>query len=247
MIEVYSYSIKLIDPLFFAREGISGAFTAPYLHATAINHAVTWTMGVGRPDQSYLIGEWNGHRNEPHYKNSKIEENFYFTPARLIKSVNYYTEVAKGDGERFIQVGYGAAKINGISVGRNEVLKAYKLYSIASESVFEGYLYTKIDIGLFPKLIRLGSFRSLAVLEMKKKYKILGKEKNKCCDHPVDPLVHKPIMGMLVPLLPYPIVENAVLETAWEIRKYGKRKFVAALVELWQDRKKADIGVTSIF
>lgn len=228
--ELFSFTIKLVDPIFFARESISGAFTPPYLHATALNHAVTWAMGKTRDDQSYFMTEQQGGRNTPHYENSLIDDDFYLTPARLVGPPNYYTEIVKGDGDRAIQVGYGAAKINGVNVGKNEVLKAYRIYSLAPESLLEGYLLARIDIReKVPKLIRLGSFRGIASLELGGPYKILGKEKRKYCDHPIDPLVSKVIRGVSVAMLPYPIVDQAMAEDVLEIRKYGQRAFVASV------------------
>jgi len=227
---LYSYSLKLLDPLFFAREGISGAFTPPYIHATALNHAVAWAMGKCRDEQSYLMTNINGDRNVPFYESSLIDNDFYLTPARLKGSPSYYTEIVKGDGDKAIQVGYGAARINNVSVGRNEVLKAYRIYSIASESIFEGYIYLNIDVERLPKLIRLGSFRGLAVLEVNGPLRIIGKEKKKYCDHPVDPLVSKVLRGTSVPMLPYPVVDQAMIEDVLEIRRHGQRVFVSSLL-----------------
>jgi len=227
--ELYSYSIKLFDPLFFAREGISGAFTPFYLHATALNHALAWAMGKCRDDQPYFMTEENGGKNIPRYETSWIDKDFYVTPARLKGPTSYYTEIVKGDGDKNIQVGYGAARINGVQVGKNEVLKAYRIYSIAPESVFEGYLYSNLPADNSPTLIRLGSFRGLALFEIDKSYKVIGNERKKYCDHPVDPLVSKVLQGAPVPMLPYPIVDQAMVEDVWEIRKFRQRVFVAAL------------------
>jgi len=227
--ELYSYTIKLIDPLFFAKEGISGAFTVSYLHATALNHALTWAMGKSRHDQPYFMAEENGGKNRPRYETSWIDNEFYATPARLKGAPTYYTEIVKGDGDKNVQIGYGAAKINDVAVGKNEVLKAYRLYSISSESVFEGYVYSNIQSDKFPKLIRLGSFRGLALFKIEESYKIIGNEKKKYCDHPVDPLVNKVLRGIAIPMLPYPVVDQALVEKVVEIRKFRQRIFVAAL------------------
>lgn len=227
--ELFSFRIRLIDPVFFAREGVSGAFTPPYLHATALNHAVTWAMGEEREDQSYLMSDQRGGRNTPHYESSLIDDDFYFTPARLVGSPNYYTEIVKGDGDRAIQVGYGAAKINGVNVGKNEILKAYRIYSLAPESIFEGYILSPSHIDCMPGLIRLGSFRGVASLELSGPLKIIGTEKRKYCDHPVDPLVSKVIRGVPVPMLPYPIVDQAMAEDVLEFRKHGQRAFAASV------------------
>lgn len=226
---LYSYSLKLIDPLFFAREGISGAFTPPYIHATALNHALAWTMEKGREDQSYLMINANGDRNVPFYESSLIDKDFYLTPARLRGAPSYYTEIVKGDGDKTIQVGYGAARINNVSVGKNEVLKAYRIYSIAPESIFEGYLFLNFDVNKLPKLIRLGSFRGLAVFEFNGPLRIIAREKQKYCDHPVDPLVSEVLRGTSVSMLPYPIVDQAMVDDVLEIRRRGQRAFVASL------------------
>ena len=81
--ELFQYAIKLIDPLFYSHEALSGAYTMRYLHATAINHSVAWSMGRQREDQSYFISDAKGGRNVPRYENSWIEPDFYFTPAAL--------------------------------------------------------------------------------------------------------------------------------------------------------------------
>lgn len=224
--ELYSYSLKLIDPLFFAREGISGAFTSPYIHATALNYALSWAIGKSRNDQSYLMTNANGDKNMPSYESSLIDKDFYLTPARLKGSPCYYPEIVKGDGDKTIQVGYGKAEINGVSVGRNEVLKAYRIYSISPESIFEGYIYLNIDVDQLPKLIRLGSFRGLVIFEVNGPLKIIGQEKRKFCDHPVDPLVNKVVKGISVSMLPYPVVDQAMVEDVLEIRRHGQRAFV---------------------
>lgn len=230
--KLYSYGIKLIDPLFFAREGISGAFTPPYLHATALNHAVTWAMGKSREDQSYFMTNGNGSRNCPRYESSLIDNEFYLTPARLNGATNYYSEIVKGDSDGSIQVGYGISELNGKRIKRrfnNELLKAYRIYSIAPESLFEGYLFARSETEQFPKLIRLGSFRGLAILEINGPLKVIGKEKQKYCDHLVDPLVSKVLRGIPVPMLPYPVVDQAMVDEVLEIRKFGQRVFVASV------------------
>ncbi|MDD5089729.1 MAG: hypothetical protein PHQ23_02330, partial [Candidatus Wallbacteria bacterium] len=112
---IYPYTVRLIDPLFYSRESLSGAFTPPYLHATAINHAVAWAMGRSRIDQSYLISDAAGGRNVPRYANSFIEPDFYFTPASLEGDLDYYAETVKGDMDYYISPGFGQAKINGVA------------------------------------------------------------------------------------------------------------------------------------
>lgn len=226
---LWSYRIKLIDPLFFSREGISGAFTPPYIHATALNYAVASSIGKCREDQLYITADADRGRNTPWYKSSKIEKDFYLTPARLCSSPNYYVEVVKGDGDRLIEIGYGSKQLEGVQVGRNEVLKAYRLFSLAPESIFEGYLYTVLEPQEFPRLIRLGSFRSIAIFNIEEEYRIIRCVEQKLCDHAVDPLVNKVLRGVMVPILPYPIIDQPLVSKAWEIRKNNRPTYVAAV------------------
>lgn len=251
--QVYLYRIKTIDPIFFAHEGISGAFTTPYIHATALNHAVRWAKGDSFEDQSYIINE---HRNEPHYQSSKITDKFYLTPARVCGNAGYYPEFVKGDGDKFIQAGYGKTKIKvplaqvEKTVKRrfhNELLKAYPIFSISPETEFEGYLYSIIPPDKFPELIRLGSFRGLAQFKILEECKILSIDKNKPCQHPVDPLVHKPKRGVLIPMLPYPIVESPVLEDVFLIKRRGQNYYIATFREYKRSSPEVSKGGIEIF
>lgn len=250
---LFEYTIQLIDPLFYAREAIGGAYTPLFLHATALNHAIAWAMGLSRPDQAYLISDEGGGKNRPRYENSWIEPNFYFTPARLDKAANYYTEVVKGDREASIQVSYGGAKLDldflsfdpalvealkkNSTVKRtnkvtlkspSEVLKAYRLFSLAPESVFSGFLFTVYEnTEQFPILIRLGSFRGLAELRFKGPLKVKGMGGVQYCCHAVDPLVSPTLRGIPVPMLPYPVVDQPYVKETLEIRRFGNPAFVA--------------------
>ncbi len=226
--EIHSYSIKLIDPLFYAHEALSGAFTQRYLHATAINHAVAWAMGRMREDQSYIVSEAQGGRNVPRYTDSWIEPDFYFTPAALEGDADYLVETVKGDMDYLIQPGFGQAKIMGKNVGRNEVLKAYRIFSLPPETVLSGYLHVEPDtLERMPAIIRLGSFRGKAELQIGKREKTFGVTPNQYVSHPVDPLVSKVKRGFMIGMFPYPIVDNALAEDAVEIRAHGRPAFIA--------------------
>ena len=251
--KVYLYRLQLIDPIFFAREGISGAFTTPFIHATAINHAILWAMGEEFDDQSYIN---NDNRNVPKYYSSKITDDFYFTPARPCWSKGYYLEHVKGDGDKFIQAGYGATKIKvpGFTEERtvkrrfhNELLKAYTIFSIPPETEFEGYLYSKLNPEEFPKLIRLGSFRGLAQLQILEECRILYSDKNKPCQHTVDPLVHKPKRGILIPMLPYPIVDNPLIEDVLFIKKQKFKVYIASFEKIHNYTSKVSRGSIEIY
>ncbi len=226
--EIYPYTVKLIDPLFYSHEALSGAYTPAYLHATAMNHAVAWSMGRVREDQSYIISEQNGGRNIPRYNHSWIEPDFYFTPASIVGGVNYIVETVKGDMDYLIQPGFGQAKIFGKNIGRNEVLKAYRIFSIPPETEFTGYLHADPDVvKSLPTYIRLGSFRGKAVIEIGDKIKTFGIVSDQYINHPVDPLVSRVKRGVMIGMFPYPIVDSALVENVYEIRNHGQREFVA--------------------
>lgn len=226
--EIYPYTITLIDSLFYSQEALSGAYTPRYLHATAINHAVAWSMGRLREDQSYIISDSGGGRNIPRYEHSWIEPDFYFTPAAINGNANYMVETVKGDMDYLIQPGFGQAKIMGKNVGRNEVLKAYRIFSLPPESEFNGYLHAEPDtVKLLPEYIRLGSFRGKARLEIGRSEKIFGIASDQYVNHPVDPLVSKVKRGVMIGMFPYPIVDSAFAEDVFEIRNHGRREYIA--------------------
>jgi len=212
--KVHKYTIKLLDPLFYSREGLSGAITPRYIHATALNHAVLYALGK-ESNQPYFISEKNGGRNTPRYESSFIEgAGFYFTPARPRGSVQLSPEIVKGEADGFMVKGYGSR------TGKPEVLKASQLFSIVPETKFGGFVLIddeeKIPSNL---LIRLGSFRGKAKLNIGKGYEP-KKEKNiSFVSHPVDPLVSDVIRGVMINMFPYPIVENAVCRDCWEIKR----------------------------
>lgn len=220
MIRVLRYGIALLDSLFYSREGLSGAITPKYLHATAVNHAVAYALGINPEDQPYIISENNGGRNTPRYENSLISEDFYFTPARPEGNVTYLPEIVKGELDGFIKRGYGAG-----AGGRAEVLKASRLFSIPPEMRFEGYLLCKKEFD-FPRVIRLGSFRGKARLTGAE-VKVVSEKSEELVEHPVDPLVNEVMRGVMINMFPYPILENAVCKDCIEIRERGLRKFVA--------------------
>jgi len=213
--KIYEYTISLLDPLFYAREGLSAAFTPPYLHATAINFAVAAALGIKPEGQSYIISDYNGGRNTPRYKNSIASGSFYFTPGRLSGPLRYSPEWTKGENDGF------TAK-----TGMGEVLKAEILNYLPPETEFKGFLSINNGV-VFPGLIRLGTFRGKAKLSFEE-WEIIGKTDEKhSVNHPVDPLVSRVRRGVMIGMFPYPIVDNAVVEAVYEVRKGWKRAFVA--------------------
>jgi len=202
---IFQYTIKLLDPLFYSREGLSGAVTPSYLHATAINHAVAYANGEGG-NQPYIMAETNGGRNIPRYKNSFITRNFYFTPARIKENPSYLPEIVKGESDGFIRK---------VSPGA-EILRASQLFLIPPETEFKGYGYIKSGFSL-TEIIRFGSFRGKAKLIIAPA-KFVGEAHKVLVDHPTDPLVCKTSRGVMINIFPYPIIENAVCDICYKIR-----------------------------
>ncbi len=206
--------------MFYSREGLAGAFTPSYIHATAINHAVAFSLNIEPANQPYIMMESNGGRDIPRYENSKATDSFYFTPARLSGNLNYFGEVVKGDGDKYVQLGYGK------STGKKEILKASKIFSIPPESIFEGFVLIFKEEILMPQLIRLGSFRGKAELTLSNELKLSDKKIVGYVDHPVDPLITSPRKGRFVNMLPYPIVDNAFCDNCLEVYDHGKKIYI---------------------
>uniref|UniRef100_A0A7C4U6N1 Type I-D CRISPR-associated protein Cas5/Csc1 n=1 Tax=candidate division WOR-3 bacterium TaxID=2052148 RepID=A0A7C4U6N1_UNCW3 len=198
MYKIYLYQIKLVDPLFYSREGLSASFTPPYLHATAVNFAVKNALNIDPHEQPYIISEENGiSKDNPRYKNSLISNDFYFTPARLITPLKYFSEITKGENDGFI-----------FTTKQGEPLQAGTLNYISPESIFEGFLVEKRPYK-WPKTIRLGSFRGKAVLKLNELEILKIINSNTVVSHPVDPLVTVVKKGIAIAMFPYPIIENA--------------------------------------
>lgn len=229
--KVYTYSVFLLDPLFYAREGFSAAYTPPYLHATAINFAVVAVLpavvtGIDPQEQPYVISEHNGGRNTPRYKNSLASDKFYFTPARLVSPLEYFPEWTKGENDGFT-----------VQTKMGEVLKAEILNYLPPETKFKGFLIAN-EVILFPNLIRLGTFRGKARLILEEAEIVKALEKEQTASHPVDPLLSKVFRGIMVNMFPYPIVENATIRHGIEVRSKNERfAKIVALPDKWQSPK----------
>jgi len=198
MYKIYLYRIKLFDFLFYSREGLSAAFTPPYLHATTVNLAVKNAVNIDPQQQPYLVKDESGlSKNNPRYKNSLVSNDFYFTPARLTTPLKYFPEITKGENDGFI-----------FKTKPGESLQASTLNYISPESVFEGFLLER-NAHKWPKIIRLGSFRSKAILELIELEIIKTYNFNIVVSHPVDPLITRVKRGIAIMMFPYPIIENA--------------------------------------
>lgn len=221
--KVFVYSIYLLDPLFYAREGLSAAFTPPYLHATAINFAVNAALGIYPEGQPYVVSDHNGGRNIPRYKNSLSSDKFYFTPAKLTSPLKYFPEWTKGENDGF------AAQTK-----MGEVLKAEILNYLPPETEFKGFLLSKEDIA-FPDLIRLGTFRGKARLFVEEQEIVRALEKEQTASHPVDPLLSEVFRGIMINMFPYPIIENATVKHGLEVRNRKEPLMkVVAFPDEWQ-------------
>jgi len=198
MYKIYLYQIKLLDPLFYSREGLSASFTPSYLHATAVNFAVKNALNIDPQEQPYLICDENNiSKDNPRYKNSLISNDFYFTPSRLTIPLKYFSEITKGENDGFI-----------FATKQGESLQASTLNYISPESIFKGFLIEKKSYE-WPKIIRIGSFRGKAILELTELEILKVCNSNTVVSHPVDPLVTDVKKGIAISIFPYPIIENA--------------------------------------
>ncbi len=221
MISVYLYKIKLLDPLFYSREGLSASFTLPYLHATAVNLAVKSALNIDPQEQSYILTDEPVYRNNPRYKNSLVSNDFYFTPARLISPLKYFPEITKGENDGFI-----------FTTKPGELFQAGTLNYIPPESTFEGFLIEKKSVE-WPKIIRLGSFRGKALLELNK-LEIVGTFDSKTIvSHPVDPLITNVKRGIAISMFPYPIIENPEC-VGYVLAKSNGKKYRIAFPQEWE-------------
>jgi hypothetical protein len=220
--QVFKYALKLLDPLFYSLEGFSGAYTPPCIHATALNFAALNILNFEPAAQPYIMSDANGGRNIPRYTDSRASPIFYFTAGRLNKkfSIDYMPDLTKGEHDTYLQ-----------KTKQGEPLKISRLYYISPETEFEGYLilYHDVDLNVL-KLLRLGSFRGKAELTFDKALKIIRVKQDCYVDHLVDPLVCNVKRGVFKNILPYPLIENAMVAKGI-IVKEGMREVCIALPE----------------
>lgn len=221
MISIYLYRIKLLDPLFYSREGLSASFTVPYLHATAVNLAIKSALNIEPQEQPYVITNDSVHRNNPRYKNSLVSDDFYFTPARLVSFLKYFPEITKGENDGFI-----------FTTKQGELFQAGTLNYIPPESVFEGFLIEKKSFE-WPKIIRLGSFRGKALLELIELEIVGASDSSAIVSHPVDPLITNVKRGIAISMFPYPIIENPEC-VGYVLVKLNDKKYKIAFPQEWE-------------
>ena len=216
---IVRYTIALHDPLYYAREGLDGAFTPPCIHATALNCAVSDALCETPDQQPFVqIGADEG-KDAPRYKDSRISRRFYLTPAAP-ELFGYWTEMAKGENDGFVSF-----------VRAGEILKATQLNFIPPETQFTGFAIIEEDLAL-PRMIRLGSFRGIAELKTEPCEQPTRSDKPQLVSHYVDPLVSRIQRGVMMNLFPYPIVGNAVCHNVVGVRhSYTKRRYRIA----WPD------------
>jgi hypothetical protein len=218
-VTIYRTHLTLLDPLFYAREGLSGGFTPMVIHATALNHAYAATIGLNLPGQAYLQVSNESVRspNVPFYQNSLVMDRIYLTPMEPSNSISYIAETTKGDHDGFIS-----------KTKQGEILKAYRLHYIPPDTAFEGFALALGNAIVEDKLIlRLGSFRGSGRFRTDKigaPLKILA---NVFVNHTVDPLVSHVSRGAAVNIFPYPILRNARCQKAYQVVFRGRKMMVA--------------------
>jgi hypothetical protein len=219
---IFRYNLELEDFLFYAREAIAGTVTPRCLHATAVNYALAYAMNLFPEKQPYFMVTSEG-RNVPEYSSSLIPgAGFYATPASLESSygMELATFLVKGDRE-----GYGSITGKG-----GEVLRVSRVSMLPPGTVFTGFILCKEAI-MFPERIRLGRFRSPVRVSLQKASKVVPGEGG-VASHPVDPLVTHAKKGVLIPMLPYPLVNHACTDRCLRVDIGGERCYVA-LPDAW--------------
>lgn len=242
MIQAYEYKITLLDHLFYAREGLSAAYTPPYLHATAINLAVCAALNMFPEGQPLVISDENGGRNIPRYKSSLISEDFYFTPARLDGVSFYQPEMTKGENDGYTVVTSPNLSQEGFrGKGAGELFRAETLNYLTPETKFEGFLIIRDEetgkIHAFPDefLIRLGTFRGKARMRLNLLRTVRPLKEPGVASHPVDPLVSSVRRGVAINMFPYPVIENCVVSYGlWCLKSGSGLEQIVALPDNWK-------------
>ncbi len=239
--QAFEYSIMLLDPLFYAREGFSAAYTPPYLHATAVNLAVSAALNLVPDAQPLIISDENGGQNVPRYKNSLINEQFYFTPARIVGAVFYQPEVTKGENDGYTVVtSPNLAQVGFRGKGAGELFRAETLNYLTPETRFEGFLIIRDEMSgdapVFSDefLIRMGTFRGKARIKLKALRSLRPLREPGTASHPVDPLVSSVRRGVAVNMFPYPVVDNCTVDHGiWCLKSGSGFEQIIALPDQW--------------
>ena len=239
--QAFEYTIKLLDHLFYAREGLSAAYTPPYLHATAVNLATSAALNLSPDTQPLIMSDENGGQNVPRYKNSLISDQFYFTPARISGAVFYQPEITKGENDGYTVVTSPNLAQKGFrGKGAGELFRAETLNYLTPEAEFEGFLIIRDEDAdkaiKFPEefLIRLGTFRGKACLKIKALRTVRPLQDSGTASHPVDPLVSSARRGVAINMFPYPVVDNcAVNHGIWCLKSGSAFEHIIALPDKW--------------
>ncbi len=198
--KVFRYILELQDFLFYAQEAVTGTVTPAWLHATALNHALAYAMNLFPEGQPYFMATAEG-RNVPAYSSSLIAgAGYYATPGRVenLRSLKPAIFLVKGDKEGYCVKG-----------ARAEVLRVSRVSMLPPGTCFTGFIVCNERLP-FPERIRLGRFRSPASMRLQEAAVVAFREDG-VASHPVDPLVSMTRRGVLVPMLPYPLVDRALV------------------------------------
>jgi CRISPR type I-D-associated protein Csc1 len=248
--QAFEYNIKLLDHLFYAREGLSAAYTPPYLHATAVNLAVNAALNIAPDAQPLILSDENGGQNVPRYKNSLVSEQFYFTPARIVGAISYQAEVTKGENDGYtIVTSPNLAQKGFRGKGAGELFRAETLNYLTPESMFEGFLIIRDELSenvpVFPEefLIRLGTFRGKARIKLRPLKSLRPLREPGTASHPVDPLVSSVRRGVAVNMFPYPVVDNCTVHHGiWCLKSGSGFEQIIALPDQWALPESTRLG-----
>lgn len=218
-VTIYRTRLTLLDPLFYAREGLSGGFTPMVIHATALNHAYAAATGINLPGQAYMqIPKSNARSPDiPYYENSLVLNNIYLTPMEPSSNISYIAEITKGENDGFFSI-----------TRQGEILKAYRLHYIPPDSEFEGFGLSLGNANIeSPLILRLGSFRGSARFSAERIGNVKEVIQDAFVDHAVDPLVSEVIRGAAINIFPYPVIRNAKCRKSYGIFYRGRKLIIA--------------------
>ena len=251
--DVFHYRIRLLDSVYFAREGLKGAVTPPLLHATALNCAVETAANLSPSQHPYVMSEQNGGRNVPRYENSLISNAFYMTPAQPLGPIDYRVEIAKGENDGLLRIQKRKPDrkrgIKRVDI-TTQALRFCTLHFLPPETEFSGFLFLQRETLDLPELIRLGSFRAPASVKWSKASRFRPIGKKAPIAHAVDPLVTTVTRGVMANMLPYGVVQNAtasdVLEAQFPYPPEGdtgnsRKTFRVAAPDSWKEERAENL------
>lgn len=185
---IYAYKLRSLDFVHFAKKGLVGDITPPYIHSTAINASLQTALGL-RSEEHFATN------NKPKYQELFNGKSIYASPARPLH-ITYQASGITCNHEKYT-----------FTVEQSEILKYQSIKTIAPDSEWAGYLFS-IEKLNDEMIIRLGRGKTPCSFTTEQKTILKEVHSSKSyVNHPVDPLHVKVIRGTVVSMFPYPIIE----------------------------------------